>query len=59
VKFESGDVVNRKIGGPLMTVEYLTEGGYVSVVWFDVSGHVQRDAFVPATLQKWKLADEI
>lgn len=58
MKFQEGDVVSRKIGGPLMTVEDRRSDEFVSVVWFDLEGHVNRDAFAPDTLQKWILADD-
>lgn len=58
MKFVEGDVVSRKIGGPLMTVEDVRSDEFVSVVWFDVDGRVQRDAFDPVTLQKWQAATE-
>jgi uncharacterized protein YodC (DUF2158 family) len=51
--FNEGDVVNRIIGGPLMTVEKLRTDQFVATVWFDTDGRVQRDCFAPHTLQKW------
>ena len=53
--FKEGDVVSRKIGGPLMTVEETRMDGFVAVVWFDTAGTVQRDAFAPVTLNRWRL----
>lgn len=56
--FKEGDVVNRKIGGPLMTVEDTRQDEFVATIWFDTGGHVQRDCFAPVTLQKWQLVPE-
>ena len=56
--FREGDVVSRKIGGPLMTVEEIRSDELVSVCWFDLEGHVQRDAFAAHTLLKWQLVSE-
>jgi len=57
--FEEGDVVSRKTGGPLMTVESLKRvDGLICTIWFDTSGRVQRDAFAARTLQKWLPAPE-
>ena len=52
-KFSEGDVVSRKVGGPLMTVEDIRQDEFVATIWFDLEGHVQRDAFSPSILQKW------
>ena len=53
-----GDVVSKKTGGPLMTVEGARTDGFVSAQWFDADGHIQRDAFAPSVLLKWKLVEE-
>ncbi|OAF05450.1 hypothetical protein AYJ54_00660 [Bradyrhizobium centrolobii] len=55
--FREGDVVSRKAGGPLMTVEDVRADSLVAVVWFDADAHVQRDVFAPNTLHKWKLVE--
>lgn len=52
--FKEGDVVSRRTGGPLMTVEDIRIDRLVCVVWFDAQGHVGREAFAPETLTKWK-----
>lgn len=54
--FKEGDIVNRIIGGPLMTVEMFDEtrrDDLVSCVWFNISGEAQRDTFAACTLRKW------
>lgn len=56
--FKEGDVVSRKIGGPLMTVEDTREDQFVAVVWFDADGHVHRDVFAPIILQKWQAVEQ-
>jgi uncharacterized protein YodC (DUF2158 family) len=56
--FKEGDVVSRKIGGPLMTVEERRHDDLVCVVWIDADGHVQRDVFAQQTLNKWRLAED-
>lgn len=58
MKFAEGDVVSRKIGGPLMTVEDSRSDSFIAVVWFDIEGRVQRDSFAPTTLHKWQLVKE-
>lgn len=58
MKFREGDVVGHKVGGPLMTVEETRSDDLVAVVWFDVEGHLQRDAFAMNTIQKWRLAED-
>lgn len=56
--FKEGDVVTRKTGGPLMTVEEIhPNDSFVRVVWFDLEQHVHRDAFAGVTLQKWQAVD--
>jgi uncharacterized protein YodC (DUF2158 family) len=51
MKFQIGDVVVLKSGGPAMTVADLTEDGGVICIWFD--GKEQRRAVFPAaTLEK-------
>lgn len=57
-KFAEGDVVRRKMGGPLMTVEGMRQCEFISVVWFDKDDHVQRDVFHPTTLEKWVRAED-
>lgn len=53
--FSEGDVVSRKLGGPLMTIEAnMRQDDFVACIWFDGEGHVQRDCFAPITLQKWQ-----
>ena len=56
VTFAEGDIVSRKVGGPLMTVEASRTDKFIQCVWLD-GAHVQRDAFAPHTLNKWKLVD--
>lgn len=56
--FDEGDVVSRKTGGPMMTVEKIRSDDLLATVWFDVDGRVQRDAFAPNTLLKWQLVSE-
>lgn len=56
--FKEGDVVSRRTGGPLMTVEDSRSDDLVATVWFDVDGHVCRDCFALNTLQKWQLVEE-
>lgn len=56
VTFAEGDIVSRKVGGPLMTVEASRTDKFIQCVWFD-GAHVRRDAFAPHTLNKWKLVD--
>lgn len=58
MKFVEGDVVSRKTGGPLMTVEDLRSDELVAVVWFDAHGHVHRDCFAANTLLKWKQVED-
>jgi uncharacterized protein YodC (DUF2158 family) len=58
VNFKEGDVVTKKTGGPMMTVEEIRTDHFVSAQWFDHEGHIQRDAFVSSTLLKWKLAED-
>jgi uncharacterized protein YodC (DUF2158 family) len=58
MKFSEGDVVSRKIGGPLMTVEDVRQDEFIACIWFDGEGHVQRDTFHPSILHKWILATE-
>jgi uncharacterized protein YodC (DUF2158 family) len=54
--YSVGDIVSRKVGGPLMTVEASRTDKFIQCVWFD-GAHVRRDAFAPHTLNKWKLVD--
>lgn len=56
--FKEGDVVSRKTGGPLMTVEETRVDGFIATVWFDVGAQVQRDCFAPQTLLKWCLVED-
>ena len=59
MKFREGDVVSPITGGFLMTVEDNPEdGAFVSTIWFDRDGVVQRDAFDPSVLQKWQRITE-
>jgi uncharacterized protein YodC (DUF2158 family) len=52
--FKEGDVVSHIAGCHLMTVEDIRIDDFVSVVWFDRDGIVQRDVFAPVSLQKWQ-----
>lgn len=54
MKFAEGDVVTRKTGGPMMTVEDTRSDELVSVVWFDSENHVHRDCFAACSLIKWQ-----
>lgn len=56
--FSEGDVVTRKTGGPMMTVEEIRSDYLVAVVWFDADDHVHRDCFAPNTLLKWRIVEE-
>lgn len=58
MKFAEGDVVTRKTGGPMMTVEVTRTDDLVATVWFDASNHVHRDCFAPSTLLKWRIVEE-
>ena len=58
MKFTEGDVVSRKTGGPLITVEDIRTDELVACVWFDANHHAQRDCFAPSTLLKWRLVME-
>lgn len=57
MKFDKGDVVSKKVGGPLMTVELTRTDGLVSCQWFN-DGHLHRDCFDPNTLNKWELVQD-
>ena len=50
-EFKAGEVVELKSGGPLMTVERVTEDGYVNCVWFNERLEVCLAYFPPATLR--------
>lgn len=55
MKFEIGDVVKLKSGGPNMTVSYLEcDSGIVvySLVWFDSTGTLQGNSFYEIVLEK-------
>lgn len=52
-KFEPGDVVVLRGGGPMMTV-VTQHGEGVFCLWFDVNGHLQRDTFKAVTLMTAK-----
>ncbi len=48
-----GDVVQIKSGGSKMTIESVTkDGGYVSCVWSDKDGEIQRGEFSAKVLSK-------
>lgn len=53
-----GDVVTRKTGGPMMTVEDIRNDDLVAVVWLDTNNQVQRDCFAAITLLKWRIVEE-
>ena len=48
----SGDMVQLKSGGPVMTVEWVDRDGGAQCVWFDTGGKHQSQYFVLATLIK-------
>jgi len=52
-KFETGDVVRLKSGGPKMTVQEITqdEDEYIECIWFE-EGNKMMDTFHPDTLEK-------
>jgi uncharacterized protein YodC (DUF2158 family) len=51
MKFQEGDVVQLKSGGPRMTVEGY-EDGLVMCVWFEEKNR-KSSAFKEATIQTW------
>ena len=54
MKFDEGDLVIPKTGGPIMSVETgLRSDHLISTIWIDNNGHTQRDCFAPNAL--WKL----
>ncbi len=56
--FAEGDVVTRKTGGPMMTVEDIRNDELVACIWFDGNHQVQRDCFAASTLLKWQVVKE-
>lgn len=60
MKFVEGDVVTRKVGGPMMTVEDVRprDDDLVACIWFDGNNQVQRDCFAANTLLKWQIVKE-
>jgi len=50
-KFNAGEVVELKSGGPKMTVNW-EEGGEVYCTWFDAKNTVQQKAFTADALKK-------
>jgi len=51
-KFENGDVVELKSGGPRMTVTYIREGGGITGTWFNPEGELRWCEFPPEALEK-------
>ena len=57
VKFEKGDTVRLKSGGPLMTVTNVGTRAYTSeeavwCMWFDAKNNRTEDTFPPEALEK-------
>lgn len=50
-KIEIGDTVQLKSGGPIMTVEAITDRGYIRCQWFDGS-KIDNSLFKPESLKK-------
>lgn len=51
-----GDVVNKKTGGCLMTVDAINHGR-VTCVWFDDKGKLRHGEFAAGELNLWKAVD--
>lgn len=51
-RFQVGDVVRLKSGGPKMTVSMIDNDGLVHVKWFDGEVKVQQNYFASAALEK-------
>ena len=50
-KYEVGDVVRLKSGGPLMTVQQATYADNIVCTWFDENNKRLSEGFHPRTLQ--------
>ena len=50
--FNVGDRVQLNSGGPIMTVEEVDDPDFISCIWFNDKGEVQRQGFPPAVLKK-------
>ena len=50
-KFQVGDVVRLKSGGPLMTVQQATYADNIMCTWFDENNKRLSEGFHPRTLQ--------
>lgn len=53
-----GDVVNQKLGDPLMTVARQGEPGSVLTSWFDAEGEFHEASFEEDSLVTWTKANE-
>jgi uncharacterized protein YodC (DUF2158 family) len=54
-EIKEGDQVQVKSGGPVMTVQEITDGGkFALCVWFDEKNHPQRLKFTLNTLEKYE-----
>lgn len=51
-KFNAGDVVQVKSGGPYMTIENIEENGRVWCVWFDKDGEPKQQSYGCTVLQQ-------
>jgi uncharacterized protein YodC (DUF2158 family) len=56
-KLEDGDIAQLRSGGPLMSVEEITDNQALCT-WFDEAGKLQKRRFLLAALRKVSEADE-